>query len=60
VGFRYSGERANRGRILVGDGYEFRDSVHNFADLAIMRLNRLHNEFNSLVDRHSIRILQHS
>jgi hypothetical protein len=28
--------------------------------LAIMRLNRLHNEFNSLVDRHSIRILQHS
>jgi hypothetical protein len=42
-------QRADGESVLIGDGYKLRDSVSQFADLAIMRFDRLHNTIRSSI-----------
>ena len=49
VGLGYSRQGANSSGVIIGHGNELRDGVRQFADLAIMRLNGLNQELDSLV-----------
>jgi hypothetical protein len=46
------GQRADCGGVLVRDSDELRDGICQFADLAVVRFNRLHQELDSFVYRH--------
>jgi hypothetical protein len=52
VGLGNPGQRADGGSVLVGDGHKLRDGVRQFADLAVVRFTRLHQELDAFVYRH--------